>query len=204
MKAYHLFKELVMYYLVQQLLEHIRTNNIKTHEQLIESLPSKATLAPWMNVGGQLILRSEIDKLNKQIVAGRIKDWDAVHNFYAQQGKNYQSEKLAHAMAAVREVFDINLKKASPGIIKSLLHQSITTKEWMVKEIYESRAKDYRNPFRKMVYETTEAMNKVVGKLEDNSFIKQEQKALEEYKKDIHQLVTKLKLDKPGAKLKTA
>jgi hypothetical protein len=200
MKAYHLFKELIMYYLVQQLLEHIRANNIKTHEQLIESLPAKTAIAPWMNVGGQLILRSEIDKLNKQIVSGRIKDWDAVHGFYAQQSNNYPAEKLAHAIAAVKEVFEINLKKASPGIIKSLLHQSITTKEWMVKEIYESRAKDYRNPFRKMVYETTEAMNKVVGKLEDNSFIKQEQKALEEYKAAIHQLVTKLKLDKPVKK----
>ncbi len=42
MKAYHLFKELVIYYLVQQLIEHIRTNNIKTHEQLIESLPIKS------------------------------------------------------------------------------------------------------------------------------------------------------------------
>jgi hypothetical protein len=201
MRSYHLFKELVMYYLVQQLLEHIRTNNIKTHEQLIESLPSKTAIAPWMNVGGQLILRSEIDKLNKQIVSGKVKDWEAVHAFYVQQGKNYAAEKLAHAMAAVKEVFDINLKKASPGIIKSLLHQSITTKEWMVKEIYDSRAKDYRNPFRKMVYETTEAMNKVIGKLEDNSFIKQEQQALEEYKAAIHQLVTKLKLDKKPAKV---
>jgi hypothetical protein len=204
MKAYHLFKELVIYYLVQQLLEHIRTNNIKTHEQLIESLPAKTALAQWMNVGGQLILRSEIDKLNKQIVAGKIKDWEAVHTFYVQQGKNYQHEKLAHAMAAVQEIFDINLKKASPAIIKSLLHQSISTREWMVKEIYESRAKDYRNPFRKMVYETTEAMNKVVGKLEDNSFIRQEQNALEDYKKEIQLLVTKLKLDKPKVKLKTA
>jgi hypothetical protein len=192
-----------MYYLVQQLLEHIRINNIKTHEQLIESLPAKAAIAQWMNVGGQLILRSEIDKLNKQIVAGKIKDWEAVHAFYVQQGKNYPLEKLAHAMAAVTEVYDLNLKKASPGIIKSLLLQSIATKEWMVKEIYESRAKDYRNPFRKMVYETTEAMNKVVGKLEDNSFIKQEQKALEVYKQDVQQLITRLKLEKPN-KLKTA
>jgi hypothetical protein len=113
-------------------------------------------------------------------------------------------EKLAHAMAAVKEVFDINLKKASPGIIKSLLQQSIATKEWMVKEIYESRAKDYRNPFRKMVYETPEAMNNVIGKLEENSFIKQEQQALETYKADVQQLITKLKLDKRDSKLKTA
>ncbi len=72
-----------------------------------------------MNVGGQLILRSEIDKLNKQIVAGKVKDWDAVHNFYAQQGKNYPTEKLAHfCHGSSKEVFEINVKKASAGIIK--------------------------------------------------------------------------------------
>lgn len=202
MKAYHLFKELVNYYLVQQLLDYTRNNNIKTFDQLQESLPSKTAVTQWMNVGGQLILRSEIDKLIKQINAGRVKDWEAVHTFYKQQGKNYAYEKLVHAMAAVKEVFGISIKKATPAIIKSLLHQSITTREWMVKEIYESRAKDYRNPFRKMVYENPEAMNKVVGKLEDNSFIKQEQKALEAYKKEIQQLVTKLKLDR--LQLKTA
>jgi hypothetical protein len=202
MKAYHLFKELVSYYLVQQLLDYTRNNNIKTFDQLQENLPSKTAITQWMNVGGQLILRSEIDKLIKQINAGRAKDWEAVHTFYKQQGENYAYEKLAHAMAAVKEVFGISIKKATPAIIKSLLHQSITTREWMVKEIYESRAKDYRNPFRKMVYENAEAMNQVVGKLEDNSFIKQEQKALEAYKKEIQQLVTKLKLDKP--QLKTA
>jgi hypothetical protein len=154
-----------------------------------------------MNAGGQLILRSEIDKLIKQINGGRVKDWESVHDFYIQQGQNYPYEKLAHAMAAIKEVFGISIRKAAPAVIKSMLHQSITTREWMVKEIYESRAKDYRNPFRKMVYETTEAMNKVIGRLEDNSFIKQEQKALESYKKEIQQLVTKLKLD---ASLKTA
>jgi hypothetical protein len=201
-KSYHLFKELVNYYLVQQLLQHIAASNIKTFDQLLQSLPSKTGISEWMNVGGQLILRSEIDKLIKQVNAGRVKDWESVHDFYVQQGKNYATEKLAHAMAAIKEVFGINIRKASPAIIKGLLHQSITTREWMVKEIYESRAKDYRNPFRKMVYETTEAMNKVIGKLESNSFIKQEQKALEAYKKDIQQLVTKLKLDK--AVLKTA
>ena len=30
----------------------------------------------------------------------------------------------------------------------------VVTKEWMVKGIYESRAKDYANPFRQMVYES--------------------------------------------------
>ncbi len=61
----------------------------------------------------------------------------------------------------------------------------------MVDGIYSSRAKDYKNPFRKMVYETNAEMNKVLGRLEDNSFIKQEKAALEQYRKTIAALLRK-------------
>ena len=62
--------------------------------------------------------------------------------------------------------------------MRNLLRQSIGTKEWMTKEIYASRAKDYTNPFRKMVYDPPEEMNAVIGRLQDNSFIRQEKEAL--------------------------
>jgi len=61
----------------------------------------------------------------------------------------------------------------------------ICTKEWMAKGIYDSKAKDYSNPYRKMVYETTAEMNAVVGKLEDNSFIKDQVIELKHFKKEI-------------------
>ena len=64
----------------------------------------------------------------------------------------------------------------------------------MCKGIYDSRAKDYSNPFRKMVYETNEEMNKVLGRLEDNSFIQQQMGALDELKKEVKSVVRKLKL----------
>jgi hypothetical protein len=141
-----------------------------------------------------LILRTEIEKLIRQVHGNRVKSWDNLHDFYILQGKQYAADKLSHALGALKEVFGINLRKASPLLIKELLQQSIATREWMVKGIRESRAKDYENPFRKMVYEDEATMEKVMGKLSGNAFIKQEQKALEAYKKDISQLVKKLKL----------
>jgi hypothetical protein len=48
----------------------------------------------------------------------------------------------------------------------------------MVKGIISARAKDYENPFRTMVYENREEMNEVIGALEDNSFINQQQEEL--------------------------
>jgi Domain of unknown function (DUF4954) len=199
-QAYHLYKELVIYNAVQQLVQHIRTNKIKTIDQLTETLPSKPEVTEWSNIGGQLIRKTEVTKLISQIHSGKVKSWVNIHTFYTQQGANYPYEKLAHALAVLKEVHGINLKRAKPAVLKSLLQQGVATRQWMVEEIYESRAKDYTNEFRKMVYETTAAMNKVIGKLENNAFIKQEQQELETYKKEIQSLIRKFKLNSEPVK----
>jgi len=64
----------------------------------------------------------------------------------------------------------------------------------MCRGITESRAKDYSNPFRTMVYETAEEMNKVLGRLEDNSFIQQQMGELDQLKKNVRALIRKMKL----------
>lgn len=65
----------------------------------------------------------------------------------------------------------------------------------MVKGIYDSRSKDYTNPFRQMVYENLQEMNVVTGKLEDNSFIKKEIADLKMYKTAIAARLKKLGLN---------
>ena len=64
----------------------------------------------------------------------------------------------------------------------------------MCKGIYDSRAKDYSNPFKKMVYNTNDEMNVVVGKLEDNSFIQLQLAELDEMKKQVKAVIRRLKL----------
>jgi hypothetical protein len=83
------------------------------------------------------------------------------------------------------ELLGISLKKISKQQFNTLLGSIVSTKEWMAKGIYDSKAKDYSNPYRKMVYDTTAEMNAVVGKLEDNSFIKDQVAELKLFKKEI-------------------
>jgi hypothetical protein len=66
-----------------------------------------------------------------------------------------------------------------------LLTSAVITRAWMVNGIYASRAKDYTSAFRKMPYESQEEMDAVVGKLEDNSFIKQQMEELQKYKEAV-------------------
>ncbi len=192
-EAYRLFKELILFHAAEQLLHFMQSNKIVTVQGLTAVLPTRFTRTQWVNIGGQLILQAELDKLIKKITSGKSKSWDEVHEFYQQQAKQYTLDKFLHATATLKEVHGIDLKKITIDSFHALLQQSIAIKEWMVKGIYNSRAKDYTNEFRKMVYETTEEMNNVIGDLNNNIFIKQQRVALDEYKKQIQTLIRKTK-----------
>ena len=55
-------------------------------------------------------------------------------------------------------------------------------------------AKDYTNPYRKMVYETNQEMTEVLGSIEDNSFIQTQLEEFETLKKTVKAVIRKLKL----------
>jgi hypothetical protein len=116
-----------------------------------------------------------------------------MHDFYRQQGIAYTADRLNHAYTSLLEILNITPKQFTPALLKQLLQQALGTKAWMCKGIYDSRAKDYSNPFRKMVYDNNREMNKVLGKLEDNSFIQQQFADLEAMKKQVKAVLKKIK-----------
>lgn len=200
MEAYHIFRELITYYAAEELLNCIRENNIGSIDELTKLLPARPMLNSWVNVGGQLIPHGELEKMLQQVRNGRIKTWGDIHAFYEQQGKAYAMAKLHHALAAYQVTHGLNFRKDMPAFVSGLLQQSISIREWMVKQIHHSRAKDYQSSFRAMVYDSREEMERVMGKLDDNSFIRQETSALATYKKEIAAVSKKLSLKISAAK----
>jgi hypothetical protein len=193
-KAISLFKELIAYYGTMQLLHHFKQNKFDSFEEFKKSLVTKITRSEWSNIGGQLIKKSVLQKLKENIKSDKISGWDEVHHFYKEQGKLYAADKLQHAYSSLLEIKNITSRQFTSQFFQDVLKQAIDTRTWMCKGIYDSRAKDYSNPFRKMVYETNEEMNKVLGKLEDNSFIQNQLAELDKMKKEIKQVIKKLQL----------
>ena len=188
-----LFKELITYYGTLQLLEHFTNNKFTNFEDFKKTLRAGVQRSSWVNAGGQLIQEAELENLKRNIKSNKISSWQGVHDFYIAEGANYNRDKLYHAYTSLLEILGITPRQFNAGLFTNLLQQAVITKTWMCKGIYNSRAKDYSNPFRKMVYDTTEEMNKVVGSLENNSFIQQETAALDEFKKQIKNTIKKLK-----------
>lgn len=185
-QSYRVFHELIGYYAAEELIHFIKANNLSL-ATCIKQLPKPGKRKAWTNVGGQLMEAAAFTSLQQKIVAGKIKGWDAVHAFYEQQSALYPSQKLQHALAAYGELQGI--KQLSKETITTLLTQYLHTKEWMVKGIYNSRAKDYSNPFRSMVYENPEEQEEVTGSLAGNSFILQQQQELKEIKKFVNKFL---------------
>jgi hypothetical protein len=188
--AYRIFKELVIYYGMTQLIDFILRKKINSWQKLWQALPFRSRRGSWINIGGQLIPKTSVDTLLKNIRSGKISSWDEVHAFYNKNSKLYPEQKFQHAFASLTEILNVNPRQFTKKLFGQLLQKTLDTKEWMVKEIYDSRAKDYYSTFRKMVYDSEKEMNNVLGKLDDNSFINQQKEELKEFRQKVNELRT--------------
>jgi len=101
---------------------------------------------------------------------------------------------LQHSFASLLEILQLKPAGFDKKVFKELINQAVATREWMVKGIFDSRAKDYHNPFRKMVYDNRKQMETVIGKLDDNSFIKKKIAEMKIYRERAKELLKKFKL----------
>ena len=193
-KAITIFKEIIQLYFCNEILKLISSDKIDSFDHLKKSLKIDEKLNKWMNIGGQLIPSSEIESLKQKIKSSKIKSWEDIHRFYQQQSEKYSKNKRNHAYSLFLKTNGISLKQFTPELLSSMLKQMLVTKQWMTEKIYDSREKDYSNPFREMVYNNKKEMESVVGKLEDNSFIKEQKEAFEKTKKEVNLLIKKWKL----------
>ena len=170
-EAYQVFKEMVIYYGTLQLIQFMEQRNISSWQKLTELLPNNPLRNQWTNIGGQLIPAAAVTTLVSKIRKGTICSWDEIHDFYTKKSNTYSTDKFQHSFASLLEILKLTPRRFTKKVFLQLLQQSMLTKEWMTNAIYQSRAKDYQNPFRQMVYSSEQEMDKVIGKLKDNNFI---------------------------------
>ncbi|RYY38910.1 MAG: DUF4954 family protein [Chitinophagaceae bacterium] len=170
-EAWRVFQDLIAYYCGTQLLQWMEENSFGSFAEMKESFPDESPRGQWHNAGGQLMPESALQELIEGIKSGVIGSWSEVHTFYEVSGARYPEQKRAHALTAYFEMIGMSRAAFAEGDFHTLLERTLRVKEWMVEGIFKARAKDYENPFRTMIYDSTKEMNEVVGRLEDNSFI---------------------------------
>ncbi len=178
-EAYHLYRSFIKYYGVLHLMDALEEGLVL--EDILEDLKGSQR-TNWENIGGQLIESNTLRTFMDDIKTKKIDSWDSIHEFYHDKSKSYPSDKRRHALLSLIEILSLESMVLSADKIVSLLDQALEHRIWIGEQIYKSRAKDYENQFKNMVYANDEERDIVVGKLEENSFINQQQQELEKFK----------------------
>jgi hypothetical protein len=192
--AYHMFGKMIFVYGMESLLSLVEGKKGDAILNTIKEIKLSSTNLTWTNIGGQLIPQKNVDGLLSKIKAGSIKSWNEVHKFYEQESEKYLLRKDNHALSCLSQLTGLKLNSLNANQLNTWLDEYLEIKKDITRKIESTRAKDYANPFRQMVYESEAEMNAVVGALKDNGFINDQNKAIKKLATDINTFKKELKL----------
>jgi hypothetical protein len=183
--AYHIFEKIIFTYGIEAAIRFTDNKKGKSKINALQELKLDLENLTWINIGGQLIPEKKVKGLIQKIKSSEIENWNQVHKFYETESDKYYSRKDLHAMSCLEKLTQKSFSKISTNQFINWLDTYLEIKKDITLRIQNTRAKDYANPFRKMVYENEAEMNTVIGNLADNSFIKEQKNLLKQLETKI-------------------
>ena len=193
-EGYRALRDLVTLYFTKTITNYCLDNELSNWEKIDLELRNDK-ISEWVNVGGQLIKTADLDAIKQAICIGNINSWDELHNEYKKLGNQYPLDKARHAYAALSIVLTREVVFLNKDTFIANLKEGLRINESLSKRTFESRKKDYENPFRQMVYDTNKEMEAVVGELDKNSFIEQTNKEAKDLIVKVETLIQKILTD---------
>ena len=181
-RAYHAYTDMLYLYAIKNLINYLKTNPKADLKSMNNSLECERK-SRWVNLGGQIVPAGDVDQLRTDIGNGRLKSWDEIHKRYDELWIKYPLEKQKHAYAVLCYLLRTN--SISKGQWNSVLDRAVTIEEFINKQVYITRKKDYDSPFSQITFRNPEEMAAVNGSPEENSFVKQIQQDTEAFKKSV-------------------
>ena len=169
-RAYHAYGEMLVHYAMQNVLKYIEDNPGETLSSMSALLKSRRH-REWMNLGGQLMMTSDVDRLRSDIREGKLVSWKDIHKRYNDIWRRYPLDKLRHAYLSLCYMMKVDDMSASDW--QKAIDKEIGIQNYIRSEVRRTRQKDYDNEFRRATYRNEQEMLAAIGTLEENSFVRQ-------------------------------
>jgi NDP-sugar pyrophosphorylase family protein len=140
----------------------------------------EARVKDWVNMGGQICPAFRIDALRGDIRGGRLADWDAIHRVYGDWRSGYPLDKARHAWAL--------LGTADREGVRKKFEEALETRRFISAQVFETRAKDFRNPMKRATFRNQAEMEAVLGKPGGSSF----EQICREEERDFAELIERI------------
>jgi hypothetical protein len=184
-KAYHAYRDMLIYYGVKNLVEYLEADPEATLQSMKKDLGGQRK-SSWINLGGQLMPEDHFTALLSDIKGGTYASWREIHRAYDALWEAYPREKYRHARAALTAVLEAD--ELSPDVWKTALDKGTAIQTYVRDAVYNSRNKDYTNPFRDVTFRNDGEKTAVVGTIEENSFIKRLRQETESFHARIEKI----------------
>jgi len=177
-EAYRAYRQMLHYYAAKNLLGYMEENPQANLASMRDALSGKRQ-RQWVNLGGQLAIAGDVERLIEDITSGRLASWSAIHETYDKLWEKYPLDKHRHALATLLDL--LGAKKLSAELWASALDEAVAIQRYVAEQTYATRKKDYDNPFRQTTFATPQEMHAVLGTAEENSFVKQVRRETETF-----------------------
>lgn len=177
-KAYNAYGEMILYYAVKNIIHYLGENKENSIEKLNNMFEGKR-LREWINLGGQMMPNEYVEQLRNDINEGVLNTWDEIHQRYNELWENYQQEKLRHSYLSL--LYLLQTDNLSQEAWNETLDKAVEIQQFICNQVYESRKKDYENPYRNATFRNEEEKIAVIGTIDETSFVKQVKEETEQF-----------------------
>ncbi len=167
-RGYHAYRRMLTFYGANALLSYLELNPQASAATLADEIGTDAS-REWVNLGGQLAPEAAVDRLRDDVRAGTLASWEAIHARYDELWREYPTERARHACALLcrlREIPRIDRKE-----FELILDEALETQSYIEQQVYETRRKDFDNPFRAVTFRSAEEMTATIGTVDENDFV---------------------------------
>jgi len=170
-KAWRAYRDMLYHYSMKNLIAYMTQHPDARLADMHADLGGSPRVAEWVNLGGQLMPKADLDQLREDIGQGRLNSWKAIHQRYDELWQRYPLDKQRHAYAMLCTL--LNIEKMDAKTWSVSLDKAIALQDYICEQVYDSRRKDYDNHFRQVTFKDEAEMIAAVGTIDDNSFIVQ-------------------------------
>lgn len=189
-EGYHAYEQMLHYYAMKNLIDYLSSNPEADLETMHEALKGRRQ-KEWVNLGGQIMLKKDLDQLRADIRSGKLESWKEIHRRCDRLWQKYTVDKQRHAYAILCELNGTDQISATQ--LADALDKVVVTQDFISDQVYSSRRKDYDNPFRFITFRDTEEMKAAIGTVDENSFIIQVRQETLEFKNRIMEIKKKIR-----------
>ncbi|MBO4281582.1 MAG: DUF4954 family protein [Bacteroidales bacterium] len=187
-EAYHAYGDMLVYYGVTNVLRYIEEHQITRFKDLAKELGKHHRRQKvWINMGGQVMMEKDLDRIRADINAGVLNSWKEIHKRYDEIWKRYPTDKQSHAYLSLCYLLETdNFTEAQ---WKEMIRKTMRIQQYICDQVYASRNKDYTNPFRHSTTRNEAEFLSLYGQIDDIGFVRQTKEETEEVVKRLEKLV---------------